>query len=103
MSDSRQPPGDPDLDRWLTRRSFLRYGGSVGAAVAGMSSGALWRAVAAAGATVRAPDSLPNRKLPAGTYTGAVFCAISCASSRAASSNCSFGCRLRSSPPSSPS
>lgn len=72
MSDPRQPPRDPDLDRWLTRRSFLRYGGSVGAAVAGMSSGALWRAVAAAGATVRAPDSLPNRKLPAGTYTGAL-------------------------------
>jgi phospholipase C len=55
-------------DRELTRRALLKYGGSVGAAVAGMSSGgALWRAATAAAAGNRAPDSLPHPKLPAGT------------------------------------
>src|ERR1700722_12002307 len=55
------------LDHRLTRRSLLRYGGSLGAAVAGLSNGGvLSRIASAAGATVRAPDSLPNPKLPAG-------------------------------------
>ncbi|MGD1056580.1 MAG: alkaline phosphatase family protein [Solirubrobacteraceae bacterium] len=67
MPDAR----DPSSEHSLTRRTFLRYGGSFGAAVASMSSGALWRAAAAAGAGTRAPDSLPYRKLPAGTATGA--------------------------------
>jgi phospholipase C len=65
-------PRDPAFGPHLTRRALLRYGGSAGAALAGMSGGALWKAVAAAGATVRPPDSLPNRKLPAGTPTGAL-------------------------------
>ena len=55
------------LDHRLTRRSLLRYGGSLGAAVAGLSNGGvLSRIASAAGASVRAPDSLPNPKLPAG-------------------------------------
>jgi phospholipase C len=57
----------------LTRRSLLRYGGSLGATVASMSSaGALWRAASAAGATIRQPDSLPDPRRPAGTPTEAL-------------------------------
>jgi phospholipase C len=60
---------DPIQHR-LTRRALLRYGGSLGAAAASMSSaGALWRAAAAAGAVVRQPDSLPDPRRPAGTAT----------------------------------
>ncbi|HTZ65285.1 MAG TPA: alkaline phosphatase family protein [Solirubrobacteraceae bacterium] len=67
MPDRSPPPDQPD-DRALTRRSFLRYGGSVGAAVASMSgSSAFWRTALAAGRRLRAPDSLPNPKVPAGT------------------------------------
>jgi phospholipase C len=56
------------IDHTLTRRTLLRYGGSLGAAAASMSSaGALWRTALALGKTVRAPDSLPHPKLPAGT------------------------------------
>jgi phospholipase C len=61
------------LDQQLTRRTLLRYGGSLGAAVAGMSSGgALMKAAAAAGAIVRQPDSLPDPRRPAGTPTEAL-------------------------------
>jgi phospholipase C len=61
------------LDHRLTRRSLLRYGGSLGAAVAGLSNGGvLSRIASAAGASVRAPDSLPNPKLPAGTVDEAM-------------------------------
>ena len=61
------------LEQKLTRRSFLRRGGSLGAALAGMSSaGGLWRAALAAGATIRQPDSLPDPKRPAGTPTAAL-------------------------------
>jgi len=55
-------------DSAITRRTLLRYGGSVGAAVAGMSgAGGLLRAAAASAHKLRAPDSLPNPKLAAGT------------------------------------
>jgi phospholipase C len=60
------------LDPRLTRRSLLRYGGSIGAAMAAGSGGALWRAVSAAGARVRLPDSLPDPGRPAGTATAAL-------------------------------
>ena len=59
------------LDRLLTRRSLLRYGGSLSAAVAGMSTiGGLLRSTsAAASSAIRAPDSLPDPTRPAGTAT----------------------------------
>jgi phospholipase C len=64
---------DRSIDHPLTRRAFLRYGGSLGAGVAAMSgAGGLWRAVAAAGATLRGPDSLPDPRRPAGSATGAL-------------------------------
>src|SRR6516165_9179639 len=51
-----------------TRRDFLRYGGSLGAALAAATGGPLWRAAAAvAGSGVRPPDSLPDPSRPAGT------------------------------------
>jgi phospholipase C len=63
----------PSLDHRLTRRTLLRYGGSLGAAVAGMSgAGGLWRAVSASAKTLRTPDSLPDPRLPAGTATQAL-------------------------------
>jgi phospholipase C len=66
------PPHSP-FERPLTRRTLLRYSGSLGATVAGMSSvGALWRAASAAGAIVRRPDSLPDPRRPAGTATDAL-------------------------------
>jgi phospholipase C len=72
VPDDSLPPDRPD-DRRLTRRSFLRYGGSVGAAVASMSgSGAFWRTALAAGKRLRAPDSLPDPRLPAGTVNAAL-------------------------------
>ncbi len=58
----------PSLEHTITRRALLRYGGSLGAAVAGASSaGAVWRTASAAARPLRVPDSLPNPKLPAGT------------------------------------
>jgi phospholipase C len=63
----------PSLDQTLTRRALLRYGGSLGAAVAGMSgAGALWRATNAAAAGTRLPDSLPDPGRPGGTATAAL-------------------------------
>ena len=52
-----------------TRREFLRYGGSAGVALAGLSSGgaAFRLAAAAAAATLHKPDSLPDPGRPAGT------------------------------------
>jgi phospholipase C len=61
------------LDHMLTRRDVLRYGGSLGAAAASMSAGgALWRTALAAAGAVRAPDSLPFPKRPAGTVNEAL-------------------------------
>jgi phospholipase C len=61
------------LDHPLTRRALLRYGGSLGAAIAGMSgAGGLWRAASASAKTLRAPDSLPDPRLPAGTVDEAL-------------------------------
>src|SRR5439155_25239919 len=60
-------------DHLLTRRALLRYGGSLGAAVASLSGGgAMWKAMAAAGAIVHQPDSLPDPRRPAGTPTDAL-------------------------------
>jgi phospholipase C len=57
----------------LTRRALLRYGGSVGAAMASLSgAGGLLRTATAAAAKVRAPDSLPNPRVPAGTVNEAL-------------------------------
>ncbi len=57
----------------MTRRALLRYGGSLGAAVAGMSgAGALWRLTNASAARLRGPDSLPDPTRPAGTVTTAL-------------------------------
>lgn len=61
------------LDRPLTRRSFLGYGGALGGAAVAMSStGALWRAASAYAKAVRVPDSLPDPRRPAGTATEAL-------------------------------
>ncbi|HTA32409.1 MAG TPA: alkaline phosphatase family protein [Solirubrobacteraceae bacterium] len=63
----------PPLEHPITRRALLRYGGSVGAAVAGMSSaGAFWRTISAAAKPLRVPDSLPDPRRPAGTATEAL-------------------------------
>ena len=71
MLDLRHPPHS--IDEPLTRRTLLRYGGSLGAAVAGASSaGALWRTASAAAGTARLPDSLPDPKRAAGTATAAL-------------------------------
>jgi phospholipase C len=61
------------VDKPFTRRTLLRYGGSLGASVAAASSGgAIWRAASALGATIKQPDSLPDPKRPAGTPTDAL-------------------------------
>jgi phospholipase C len=60
------------IDSPHTRRTFLRYGGSLGLAAASLSGGSLLRAAAAAGAIVHQPDSLPNPKAPAGTVNEAM-------------------------------
>jgi phospholipase C len=66
-------PRDCSIDQPFTRRAFLRYGGSIGAAAAAMSgAGGLWRTMAALGAGVRRPDSLPDPRRPAGTPTAAL-------------------------------
>jgi phospholipase C len=58
----------PSLEHTLTRRALLRYGGSLGAAVASMSgAGGAWRALSASAKTLRAPDSLPDPKRSAGS------------------------------------
>jgi len=63
----------PSLEHTLTRRALLRYGGSLGAAAAGMSSaGGIWRAMAASAKGLRAPDSLPDPGRPAGTVDEAL-------------------------------
>ncbi|HEV3046327.1 MAG TPA: alkaline phosphatase family protein [Solirubrobacteraceae bacterium] len=57
----------------LTRRALLRYGGSLGAAVASVSgAGGLLRAASASAKALRAPDSLPNPRVPAGTVDEAL-------------------------------
>jgi len=58
------------LELPLTRRDFVRYGGSTVAALS--AGGPLCRAAAALGATVRPPDSLPDPKRAAGTPTEAL-------------------------------
>src|SRR5438132_13137110 len=61
------------VDKPFTRRTLLRYGGSLGASVAAASSGgAIWRAASALGATVKQPDSLPDPRRPPGTATDAL-------------------------------
>ncbi|MHB8242981.1 MAG: alkaline phosphatase family protein [Solirubrobacteraceae bacterium] len=56
------------FDRQLTRRAFIRHGGTLAAATAGMSAGGSFlRLAAAAGAGIHAPDSLPDPSRPAGT------------------------------------
>jgi phospholipase C len=57
----------------ISRREFLRYSGSLGAAVAGASSaGWIWQASGAAARRIRTPDSLPDPTRPAGTVTEAL-------------------------------
>jgi phospholipase C len=64
MFDPRRIP-----DHALTRRALLRYGGSLGAAIASAQlGGPLWRVASAVGATgLRAPDSLPDPSRAAGS------------------------------------
>ena len=76
---NRPPPGGSvtDFQRrsddpTFTRRSFLRYGGSAGALLAGISGGGLWRTALAAANRGRGPDSLPDPTRPAGTATAAL-------------------------------
>jgi phospholipase C len=68
MPDFRHDPADPVL----TRRAFLRYGGSAGAFLAGMSGAGMWQAAFAAARSVRTPDSLPDPTRPAGTAAAAL-------------------------------
>ena len=67
MSARRRP-----IDAPHTRRAFLRYGGSLGLAAAGLPGGSLWRTAAAAGSIVHRPDSLPDPRVPAGTVNEAM-------------------------------
>jgi phospholipase C len=63
------------IEHPITRRSLLRYGGSLGAAAASLSTGgSLLRAALASAATgeLRLPDSLPDPSLPAGTVNAAL-------------------------------
>jgi phospholipase C len=61
------------IDQPLTRRAFLRHGSTLGASVAALSgAGGVWRAMSAAAATIRMPDSLPDPGRPAGTPTEAL-------------------------------
>jgi phospholipase C len=69
MFDLRHDP----LEHPITRRTLLRHGGSLGAAVAGMSgTGLLLRLANASAAKIRVPDSLPDPTRPAGTVTAAL-------------------------------
>jgi phospholipase C len=65
-------PSKNGAGRPITRRTLLRQGGTLGAGLAAFSGGGLWRALAAAGAVVRRPDSLPDPRRPAGTPTEAL-------------------------------
>ena len=70
---SRRHPLDAAHTRPHTRRDFLRYGGSLGLAAAGLSSGALWRAAARGGRDPCArPTACPTRSVPAGTVNEAM-------------------------------
>jgi phospholipase C len=62
----------PSFEDRLTRRALLRHGGTLGVAMAGLSSGSLWRAALASARTIRTPDSLPDPRRPAGTATDAL-------------------------------
>jgi phospholipase C len=56
------------FDNPLTRRTLLRYGGSLGVAVAGSTAaGGILRTLAAQARMLRQPDSLPNPRVAAGT------------------------------------
>jgi phospholipase C len=66
---NEQPRDQADGKR-LTRRSFLRYGGAFGAALALPAAGP-W-STAAWAAALRQPDSLPDPTRPAGTPTEAL-------------------------------
>src|SRR5205807_10659308 len=60
------------LSPLLTRRTLLRHGGSAAAALAALSGGGLWHAALASARRLRAPDSLPDPRRPAGTPTDAL-------------------------------
>jgi phospholipase C len=61
-------PHRPNRLQGITRRDLLRYGGAVGAGAMGMSgAGGFLLTLSAAARPLRAPDSLPDRRLPAGT------------------------------------
>jgi phospholipase C len=65
--------GDFSAHRPHTRRAFLRAGGTLAAGAAAFSApGGLLRALSAAGAPMRGPDSLPDPRRPAGTPTDAL-------------------------------
>jgi phospholipase C len=71
LAPSQQPAHS--LRRPISRREFLRYGGSLGAAVAGFSGGGwLWRAGNAVAGRVQVPNSLPDPSRPPGTPTEAL-------------------------------
>jgi phospholipase C len=56
------------FDNPLTRRTLLRYGGSLGVAAAGSTAaGGILRTLAAQARVLRQPDSLPNPRVAAGT------------------------------------
>jgi phospholipase C len=59
----------PDIGRPLTRRSFLRAGGTAAAALAAGSGGGLLGSAQALAKTTRQPDSLPDPRRAAGTAT----------------------------------
>src|SRR5271170_7337180 len=72
MRMSERPPRPP-REIALTRRALLRYGGSLGAALAGTSGASgLIRTAAASAKRIRAPDSLPDPRVPAGTVNEAL-------------------------------
>src|SRR5437899_3288135 len=54
-----------------TRRTFLRRSGAAAAGLA-MSSNGIWGTALASARTLRAPDSLPDPRRPAGTPTEAL-------------------------------
>jgi phospholipase C len=56
---------DPLEQRPITRRTLIRYGGAAAAGLSG--AGHLIRTASALAHPLRAPDSLPNPKVPAGT------------------------------------
>jgi phospholipase C len=76
MSDRREPSQEhdtPDSRRLLTRRQLVGRGGQLGLGIAAASSGGMFlRALTASAAAVRAPDSLPDPRRPAGTVDSAL-------------------------------